>query len=447
MGPETAGMEDQPDRGRSPSPRSSTSSRHSEARSRSSSSGSSSNHDHDATSPTNHDDSTTQHHNSKSTHAPPQPLPQPYSAPSSSSSPSEKGHPFLARLAIPIGLLVGGGITGGTTYALVARVQHLIATASVDGAISKWRAEARSQVYDACYLGCTDCDDPSYAYNACQRTAQLVAADGALCDGTKMWNWADRYPDSCLDAMGQVLMGDRLNAVKQGYRNQLAIIILTVLGGVVGGILAYMLWRRMTTTKAQRHHKKQTPPSSSSSSNKSHRSPARKGRWAVFTAAFLGLFAPKAAAYACTGRDTAWSQPFTSTNTSLALSGVVHGWFSNCYDKQDCHKTCTSVCTTSSSSGTRTCSDKCSQTCTSRTYTDRRPKYYVDAILPGVEACGFRSVDVLGGSPGVEATLLRVGNPELERTNWVRILVSGFNVSRKGETDERVLCLWGLGGR
>ncbi|KAK3332625.1 hypothetical protein B0T19DRAFT_398376 [Cercophora scortea] len=412
MESETTGMEDQPDRGRSPSPRSSTSSRHSvearsRSRSRSSSSRSSNNREHDT-----HDTTTTRHHNTESNPIPHQHLPQPYSAPSttSSSSSSKKGHPFLARLAIPIALLVGGGITGGTTYALVARVQHLIATATVDGALTTWRAEARSQVYDACYLGCTDCSDPSYAYNACQRTAQL----GAACDGTKMWNWADRYPDSCLDAMGQILMGDRLNAVKQGYRNQLAIIILTVLGGVVGGIIAYMLWRRMTTTKAQRHHSKRKKSSSSSttsSSNSHHTSSStpRKGRWAVFATAFLGLFAPKgASAYACTGRDTVWSQPFTSTNSSLALSGVVHGWFSNCYDKQDCHRTCTNVCTTSSSSGKRTCSDKCSQTCTTRTYTDHKPKYYVDAILPGIEAWG----------------LMRVGNPELERSNWVRISIN-----------------------
>ncbi|KAK0615375.1 hypothetical protein B0T17DRAFT_620163 [Bombardia bombarda] len=397
---------------------------------------------------------------------------------------------FLPRLAIPVALLVGAGIIGGTTYALVARVQHLIATAAVDGDPNRWKAAARTQAYDACYLGCNDCSDPSFAFNACQVTAsvQSQVTGRVICDGNKMWNWAaaDRYPDQCLDAIGKILMGTALDSLKKSYRNQLAIIVLTVLGGVVGGIITYFLWRRFTVSKedreAAKHKRKvtwrpstwrqqkpstsnETTPSdittveaqtpnlkpahrTSTSSISSHSrtrpsSPKTQNRFKVFYLAFLGLFSAKtASAYSCIGHgNPSYDQHFISTNRTAAagvITGVVHGWLSNCYDRQDCTKTCSNSCSTDSS-GKKTCKDSCSNKCVTRSYADRRPQQYVEDVLPRVRACGFETVAGTTGS-----TTTRLANANLERTLWVRIEVSGLNVTRKDETDEAVECLHAL---
>ncbi|KAK3316877.1 hypothetical protein B0H66DRAFT_457037, partial [Apodospora peruviana] len=412
----------------------------------------------------------------------------------------------LPRFALPIALLVGCAITGGTTYALVAWVLNLIANASVDSDAGKWKAAARTEVYDACYFGCNDCDDPSYAFNACQRTAAVSVKSAVICDGTRMWNWAeaDRYPDACLETVGKVLMGDALEALKKSYRNRLAIIILTVLAGVVGGAVTFFVWRRYSMSKAAREarkagrdengpprrartwwpntwRKEQKPPHhasafggggdtvhntdsrrSSSSSSSSHsstrgsRGGGGNGNGLRLFAALVGLFSSSkthASAYPCTGHgDMPWNQFFTATlpasnssSTGLTISGVVHGWISNCYDRDDCHQVCSTSCSTDSSTGKQTCSNKCKNNCVRRTYTDRSPRDYVEVVVPRVKACGFRVVDALIDMPGGELT--RVGNPLIEKDYWVRISVApGFNVSRADETDEMVWCLHGIGG-
>lgn len=372
----------------------------------------------------------------------------------------DAGPSIIPRLAIPIGLLVGAAITGGTTYALVARVQNLIANAAVDGDLVRWKQAARTQVYDACYHGCNDCSDPEYAYNACQKTAR-VDIKGVVCDGNKMWNWAaaDRYPERCLAAVGRLLMGEELERLKQSYRNQLAIIILTVLGGVLGGVVTYLLWRRLTTSKKQR----EAANPSSGSRTWSIRRPAtwslrrrhsnsspthsqhRKPRLAtIVTALFAVSKAKPAHAYACTGHDPAWNQYFISTNTTApAISGVVHGWLSDCRTRQDCStRKCTKSCSISSK-GKSTCIRTCTNICHTEVYTVKTPKEYVDAVLPRVRACGFRLVDAL---PSGASAHERVGNAGLERGLWVRLSVSGFNVTRRDETDEVVWCLHGIGG-
>jgi hypothetical protein len=383
---------------------------------------------------------------------------------------------------------VGGVITGGTTYALVARVQNLIANASVDGDKSRWLQTARTNAYDACYHGCNDCSDPSFAYSACQLTAQ-AKVKGVICAGEEMWNWAaaDRYPEACLMAVAQLLMGEELERVKQSYRNQLAIIVLTVLGGVVGGVITYLVWRRLTTSKAQReaakaeksnqkkwwsirrpttwrkekqhhHHQQQQQRAAdndqrphsrrSSSSNSSRRgSQARTSLSSLATAASLTILSTSpsgASAYPCTGREPAWNQFFISPNGTI--SGVLHGWLGDCYDRRDCDQRCSTSCSGSGSS--RSCSKKCSTSdCHTVVTVTRTPKEYVDAIVPRVRACGFTMVDALAGSGSSVVTVAeRVGNPRLERDWWVRVSVNGLNVTRRDQTDDMVLCLHGIGG-
>lgn len=382
---------------------------------------------------------------------------------------------FLSRLALPLGLLVLAAITGGTTYAVVARVNKLVANAAVDGDIEKWKQTARSTAYDACYLGCNGCNDPSYTYNACQLTARAVV-DGVICDGNKMWNWAaeDRYPESCLAAVGRLLMRDKLDSVKQGYRSQLALITLTVLGGILGGVIAYFLWRRLTMSKATRkRHKssswpvlrssktwrkpKPTHPASqrtttSSSSRPSSASPSRYSRSqtrlsTIATASVISVasLAPGASAYACTGYAPAQTTYFTSANNNNTntISGAVHGWTSDCHDRKVCtQQRCTTSCTTGSD-GRQSCTKRCSEQCRTETSVVKAAREYVDAVVPRVRECGFEVVDAVDrGWSGME----RVGNARLERDWWVTVEVSGFNVTRRGETDERVWCLWRIGG-
>ncbi|KAK3307934.1 uncharacterized protein B0T15DRAFT_523071 [Chaetomium strumarium] len=391
----------------------------------------------------------------------------------------------LSRLAIPLALLVGGAITGGTTYALVSRVQNLIANASVDGDKSRWLQTARTAAYDACYYGCNDCSDPSFAYNACQLTAQ-AKVKGIICAGEEMWNWAaaDRYPEACLMAVAQLLMGVELERVKQSYRNQLAIIVLTVLGGVVGGVITYVVWRRLTTSKAQQeaakaekssngkkwsicrpamwkdekhHHHQPTNNDDRPLSRRSSSSSSRRGSQprtslsslATATTASLTILSTSpsgASAYPCTGHEPAWNQFFVSPNGTIA--GVLHGWLGDCYDRRDCDQRCSTSCSSSGSGSSRSCSRKCTTSdCHTIVTVTRTPKEYVDAIVPRVRACGFTMVDALAGSGSIVVTVAeRVGNPRLERDWWVRVSVNGLNVTRGDQTDDMVLCLHGIGG-
>ncbi|KAK3395054.1 hypothetical protein B0H63DRAFT_462592 [Podospora didyma] len=455
------------------------------------------------------------HHdnNNNSQHAPGEP-------PSSYPPPERR---LLPRLALPAAILIGLGIAAGTTYAVVAHVQNLIANAVVDGDLSKWTQLARTQAYDACYHGCAnDCDDPNFAYNACQRTAQTGL--GALCDANRMWNWADadRYPQQCLVAVAKALMGDALEDKKKSYRGQFGLIALTIVGGIVGAVVTYFLWKRFSMTEAERAEKKarknaekaggavdeekfqmkrpstwkmprpkkkhssggggdggsrhsserpgsrQSAASSSSSSSNHSRAisggggnsrpgssgsaGSGNGKKATAVAAVLGLIggAKPANAYACTGRDMAWNQYFVApaNNTlsnSLPISGVIHGWFSNCNDRRDCVKRCTDSCTTDSS-GRKSCrKTNCSDDCHTTTTTDRLPKQYVDDVTPRVRACGFTTVDSLSSADMARLTV-RIANANMERNLWVRISVNALNATRADRTDEMVMCLHDIGG-
>lgn len=405
-------------------------------------------------------------------------------------------HPSLPRFALPAALIVGIAITASSTYALVAWVQRLQANASVDSDISKWKAAARDEVYNACYFGCDDCADPSFAFNACQKTAQ-AKVKGLVCDGNLMWNWRgdDKFPDSCLVEVGKILMGDALQDLKSSYRNRLAMIILTVLAGVVGGAITFFLVRRFTRSKSARQaektrkpaltrswrpntSRKEKPPKSTHHSSppddnqltdirSSSQSPARRSRSSSrsssnsrrggngrrgfrFFAAFLALFSHSkpAHAYACTGHDIAWNQFFVMNPTPTtgakgpAISGIIHGWLSNCYDKDDCRQDCHQTCKTVD--GKNQCSDSCTKRCTKKTYTDRDPKSYVDVVIPKVKACGFQLVDALGGNGVVNQ---RVANGNIERNLWVKISVNGFNVTSGDKTDSGIMCLHAIEGR
>lgn len=71
-------------------------------------------------------------------------------------------------------ILMAMAITAGTTYLVARHVIRLRSEATVDGNSETWKSAARQHVYDPCYLGCADCKDPAYAWNACAQTFFVV---------------------------------------------------------------------------------------------------------------------------------------------------------------------------------------------------------------------------------------------------------------------------------
>jgi hypothetical protein len=352
---------------------------------------------------------------------------------------------ILPRLGIPMGILVGGAITAGTTYALVIRVQNLIATAKITSDPNYWMEQARTNAYDACYFGCNDCDDTMYSWNGCLRTAQGNVT-GIDCNAARMWNWKDRYPVECLASVGEIYKAEALEALKKSYRNQLAIIILTVLGGVVGGFLTYLLWTRVFAHRLDRvsgGRVTELPGWPRPFNSKPWKTTKRNGAttkkisFKAIVASGLALFGRGVKAYACTGYDASHNQYFVNANRTIY--GAVHGWFSNCYDIEVCTQSCSTSCSGSGSGGT-SCTTSCTPVCWTETYSDRAPVAFVNDVLPRVKACGFSLEDQVEGDVNV-----RIPNAGLERYWWLKISVNGFNITDKRDTDDSILCLHAIG--
>ncbi len=207
-----------------------------------------------------------------------------------------------------------------------------MATAAVEPDPIVWAQKACTEAYEPCYKGCSDCSDPSYAWTACSRTAAVKAA-GTLCDANSMWNWGEeaKYPAPCLAALGEQYRNDALEALRRSYHDQLAIIMLTVLAGLVGGFVTYVLWRRATERCIRR------PPAAEETSDQRRRR-RRRCRGSLRTllpASLLALFPRTARAYACTGQDAAAERYFVNANRTLAVR--VHGWFSDCQEVKASH--------------------------------------------------------------------------------------------------------------
>jgi hypothetical protein len=314
-------------------------------------------------------------------------------------------------LRLPVAVLTGASIAAFTTFALVRHVQHEIANAQVNSDPGKWTQIARTEAYDACYYGCNDCDDTDWAYNACKMTARANVT-GVICDGNLMWNWAARYPTECLKAVGEFYKAGALSKLKQTYRNQLAVIILTVLIGIIGAVITYKIWN-CTAERCQARARGRSAGYSAGYS---------AGRFALITTASASIVS-HSRAYPCTGYGTIADQYFINANKTLY--GVVHGWFSNCYD-YPCG------CTTSCSSGDD--GGGCSTTCSTCTASDAAPIEYVNATLGHVKACGFELVGVVDGDVN-----MRVANPLIEKKWWVKISVNEFNLTNV--TDPSIFCL------
>lgn len=161
------------------------------------------------------------------------------------------------------------------------------------------------------------------------------------------------------------------------------------------------------------------------------------GRIKFLFVSFSVLFS-KANAYACTGYDPNYNQYFMNTNHTLF--GVVHGWFSNCYDVTQCTSVCTTSCSGSGTSRRSSRSTSCTESCWTVTYSNKVPRGFVKDILPMVEACGFVLVDAVEGD-----VTMRVANAGIERNWWVKIGMNGYNVTSIADTDEMIWCLYDIG--
>ena len=159
----------------------------------------------------------------------------------------------------------------------------------------------------------------------------------------------------------------------------------------------------------------------------------RRRQWPAFwrTAATASMI-PTAHAYACWGYSPKSNQYFTSPTTNI--SGVIHGWTSDCYTETvQCGQSCSGGDPTTGAGQT------CTPTYCTYVYENSSPSYYVNYAAQRVRACGFHLVD----NVPQEVSLLRVGNPLFER-NWrVKVSVSQYNVS--DVTDPSVWCLYDFG--
>jgi hypothetical protein len=351
----------------------------------------------------------------------------------------------IPKLALPLALLIGSAITTGTTYALVVRVSQLVRNAKVPSDPEVWMNQARTEDYDPCYLGCAYCTDTEYSYNACLRTASILSGDPSItCDGTRIWNWMDRYPVACLTARGEHYRNVKLEALKQDYRNQLAIITLTVLGGLIGGLVVYAYWMRKTAKMRER-----AQAAASLFWPDWRRHEARVRRHNRIKTAFFGLlpvFMKRTNAYLCSNGAPA-STYLTNTNQTISVN--ARGWLSDCYDETHCKQVwdysrpnCLTLDCWDGHYLVPDCSiRKCIvESCQTTTYVRKAPLDFVDAILPHIEQCGFHT-PVSRRS----AANMRLANPGFERNWWVRIDVNGYNVTNPEQTDWEIECLHSVG--
>jgi hypothetical protein len=320
--------------------------------------------------------------------------------------------------------LVGLIISISFAVSWILYINHLVDTAQVNLGVEHWIETARTQAYGVCYDGCSDCLDVGSIEKACRMTTKANVS-GAICDASKLWTWANRYPVECLQAVGDIYKAGALWWKKFWYR---ALYILTMLSLPLG-LLAYSA----TSWLLERFNIPALP---------NRRPRLRRGRQGsnsttpLLTAATLSVLAlalaTPAAAYPCMNYHPAHNQLFA--NADGTLYGVIHGWLSNCYDYT---YSCGESCTTSPPSDGGSGGASCSAIYCTQPRTDTAPADFVRAAARHVTECGLRLVDVV---PGVVDR--RIANPRIEGRLWVKVAVNRFNGSEGVE--EQVRCLYDM---
>ena len=252
-------------------------------------------------------------------------------------------------------------------------------------------------------------------------TKVKLSSSNIVCDASKIWFWAERYPIPCLEAVGQIYKADALWWTKFWLRALYIFVPLFVLLAFLATFFAIEWVRGIGLRKCR-------PSVTVQSDDTRIRAPLLQHvAVAVLVLAFLST---PAVAYPCPNYYPPYDRPFANVNGTLY--GVIHGWLSDCYTET---YTCGKSCTTSPADGQVTCSPI---SCT-HSQPFMLPADFVDRAAWRVEKCGFRLVDAVLG-----VVDKRVPNPRIDGVLWVKIAVSAFNsTDADGEIlDEGVRCLY-----
>ncbi|KAJ9138298.1 hypothetical protein NKR19_g7889 [Coniochaeta hoffmannii] len=310
-------------------------------------------------------------------------------------------------------------------------VNHLVNTATIPGNDQHWVERARVEAYGVCYDGCNDCLDVGKIEAACRMTA-TVQLSSVVCDASRMWFWADRYPTECLQAVGGIYKEQDLSWKRWKLRSLyfLAAVTLAPAFAIYKAADWSVKWRQHHYQGRARHRHRDGPRESAST-------PLLRATTVSTALVSMLLFSTSVQGYACANWHPVHNQPFVST-TDPSLFGNIHGWLSDCYIERYACGGGGERCGSSSSDDD---DDKGGTTCTTTTHwcdrerADASPGDFVRGAAGLVSRCGFKMVDIV---PGVVDR--RIANPRIEGELWVKVSVNRFNGS-EGGVDGQVLCL------
>jgi hypothetical protein len=318
--------------------------------------------------------------------------------------------PFLCGLLAWISL----------TIAWILYVNHLVDTATIPGSDRHWIERARHEAYGVCYDGCNDCLDIGRIEEACRITS-IVQIQGVTCDASRMWFWADRYPNECLEAVGGIYKEKDLKRKRFKLRFSYILATLTVLAGfAIYKATDRFIERRARQQRRARYRHRDGPRASATT-------PLLRATTVSTTLVTMLLCASLVDGYACRNWHPVHNQPLES-EIDPTLFGNIHGWLSDCYtERYACGEKCDSDQRSSTTCTTEWCS---------RERADASPVDFVRRAAKLVTGCGFKMVDIV---PGIVDK--RIANPRIERDLWVKVSVNRFNGSGSGVVDAQVLCL------
>ncbi|TID27648.1 hypothetical protein E2P81_ATG00406 [Venturia nashicola] len=140
---------------------------------------------------------------------------------------------------------------GGITLTILNGCQQLYAELKAEYHSDNWSEDARESAYEPCYNGCTDCLDKEYAFHACKETAD-VNVPGVICDGNQIWSWQNRYPEACLEALGETYKAEFKENLLESFELRALLIAVPIVIGliafVLGGWTHLRVYRRRFAT-------------------------------------------------------------------------------------------------------------------------------------------------------------------------------------------------------
>lgn len=382
------------------------------------------------------------------------------------------------------------GIAGAILYLIIYPVERVSAQNAAKPHSASWSQDARKRAYEPCYNGCAGSVDRECAFHACETTANVkVNVTGVICDGNQMWNWQDRYPDACLEALGGIYKAEAEERLFRSVAWRASLIALPIVVGLI--VFALLCWRciryykrkyatpastipltpitsglnsgthvttsstiaGVTTTTGSRIRagtpappaylnvgspppRYKRPGSQGTSQGNSIGKSGESNSTFRQIPAILGIAALFGRASATGGlicKDNVTIRHFTNANRTIF--GDVRGWLASECSEYPCR--CRDV-KCPPSQGRIVKPSKCEQKCDKCTRYTTGSLEFVDRIKPKVGLCEF---EFIHGSVG-EAPW-RVANAMIEKNWLVTISLNTFNVS--GETDGQVRCLHAIG--